>query len=72
MFCLVYLQHHKDQLEVVIWVKDHLRKVYAKKINILAFFTKKVPLNSQAFEFVTKITLKFEVIDFEPEKNENG
>ena len=49
MFCLVYLQHHKDQLEVVIWVKDHFKKCLCQKINILAFFTKTVPLNSQAF-----------------------
>ena len=49
MFCLVYLQHHKDQLEVVIWVKDHLKKGLCQKINILAVFTKKVPLNSHAF-----------------------
>ena len=49
MFCAVYLQHHKDQLEVVIWVKDHFKKGLCQKINILAFFTKKAPLNSQAF-----------------------
>ena len=49
MFCLVYVQHLKDELEVVIWVKDHFKKGLCKKINILAFFTKKVPLNSQAF-----------------------
>ena len=82
MFCLVYLQHHKDQLEVVIWVKDHFKKDLCQKIKNLAFFTKNVPLNSQAFEFVTKIIfrhehiiciiLKFEVISFEPEKNGNG
>ena len=42
MFCLVYLQHHKDQLEVVIWVKDHFKKGLCKKTHIiLAFFTKK-------------------------------
>ena len=46
MFCLVYLQHHKDQLEVVIWVKDHFKKGLCNKINSFAFFTKKVPLNS--------------------------
>ena len=49
MFCVVYLQHHKDQLEVVIWVKDNFKKGLCQKINILVFFTKKVPLNSQAF-----------------------
>ena len=54
LFCLVYLQHHKDQLEVVIWVKD-FKKGLCQKINILGFFTKEVPLNSQAFEFVIKI-----------------
>ena len=41
MFCLVYLQHHKDQLEVVIRVKDHFKKGLCQKINILAFFLKK-------------------------------
>ena len=30
-FCLVYLQHYKDQLEVVIWVKDHFRKGLCQK-----------------------------------------
>ena len=49
MFCLVYLQHHKDQLEVVIWVKDHFKKGLCQKINFLTFFTKKVPFNTQAF-----------------------
>ena len=49
MFCLLYLQQHKDQLEVVIWVKDHFKKGLCQKINILAFFTKIVPLNSKAF-----------------------
>ena len=49
MFCLVCLQHHKDQLEVVIWVKDNFKKGLCQKINIFAFFTQKVPLNSQAF-----------------------
>ena len=53
------------------------------EINILAVFTKKVPLNSQAFlgiricdkiifrhgHFI-QITLKFEVTSFEPEKVE--
>ena len=48
-FYLVYLQHHKDQMEVVIWVKDHFKKGSCQKINIIAFFIKKVPLNSQAF-----------------------
>ena len=85
MFCLVYLQHHKDQLEVVIWVKDHFKKGLCQKIYILAFFTKKVPLNSQAFlgiRICVKNNLstrahhlnntKFEVIIFEPEKNGNG
>ena len=49
MFCAVYLQPHKDQLEVVIWEKDHLKKGLCQKIKFLAFFTKKVPLNSKAF-----------------------
>ena len=49
MFCLDYLQHHKDQLEVVICLKDHFKKGLCQKINILAFFTKKVSLNSKAF-----------------------
>ena len=49
MFCAVYLQHHKDQLEVFIWVKNRFKKFLCQKINILAFFTKNVPLNSQAF-----------------------
>ena len=49
MFCLFYLQHHKDQLKVVIRVKDHFKKDLCQKINILAFFTKKLPLNSQVF-----------------------
>ena len=49
MFCLVYLQHHKDQLEVVIWVKDHFKIGVCQINNVLAFFTKKVPLNSQTF-----------------------
>ena len=45
MFCLDYVQHHKDQLEVVIWVKDHFKKGLCQKINILAFSPK------SAFEF---------------------
>ena len=49
MFFAVYLQHHKDQLEVVIWVKDHFKKGLWQIIKIFAFFTKKAPLNSQAF-----------------------
>ena len=49
MFCAVYLQHHKDKLEVFIWVKNRFKKFLCQKINILAFFTKNVPLNSQAF-----------------------
>ena len=49
MFCAVYLQHHKDQLEVVIGVKDHFKKGLWQIIKIFAFFTKKAPLNSQAF-----------------------
>ena len=49
MVCLFNLQHHKDQLEVVIWVKDHFKKVLCQKINSFAFFIIKVPLNSQAF-----------------------
>ena len=37
MFCLVCLQHHKDQLEVVIWVKDHLKTDFhgASNTNVL-------------------------------------
>ena len=46
LLCLVYLQHHKDQLEVVIWVKDHFKKGLCQKINILAFFHQ-----NSAFEF---------------------
>ena len=78
----VYLQHHKDQLEVFIWVKNSFKKFLCQKINILAFFTKNVPMNSQAFlgkricdknNLSTRahhlITLKFEEISFEPEKN---
>ena len=50
MFCLVYLQHYKDQLEVVIWVKDHFKKGLCQQINVFGIFhQKKVPLNSQAF-----------------------
>ena len=44
MFCLVYLQHHKDQLEVVMWVKDHFKKGLC-----FGIFHKKVPLDSQTF-----------------------
>ena len=34
MVCLFYLQHHKDQLEVAIWVKDHFKKgLLPKKIS---------------------------------------
>ena len=49
MFCSVYLQHHKDQLKVFIWVNYHFKKGLCQKNNILAFFTKKVPLNSAVF-----------------------
>ena len=49
MFCEVYLQHHKDQLDVVIWVKGLFKKGSCQNINILTFFTKKVPINLQAF-----------------------
>ena len=45
MCCLVYLQHWK----LLSGQKIILRKVYAKKFNILPILTKKVPLNSQAF-----------------------
>ena len=81
MFCAVYLQHHKGQLEVFIWVKNRFKNFLCKKINILVFFTKNVPLNSQAFlgiricdkiifryGHIIWITLKFEEISFEPEK----
>ena len=46
MFGLVDLQHHKDQLEVVIWLKDHFKKVYAKKNQYFGIFHQK-----SAFEF---------------------
>ena len=85
MFCAVYLQHHKDQLEVFIWVKNRFKKFLCQKINILAFFTQNVPLNSQAFlgiRICDKNNLstwlhhlnntKIEEISFEPEKNGKG
>ena len=46
MFCLVYLQHHKDQLEVVIWVKDHFKKGLCQKNQYFGIFHQK-----SAFEF---------------------
>ena len=59
MFCLLYLQHHKDQLEVVIWVKDHFKKGLCQKINILAFFRQK-----SAFEFEAAMTQGFTIISY--------
>ena len=50
MFCFVYSQHHEDQLEVVIWVKGPFKKRFMPKNQYFDIFTKKVPMNSQAFE----------------------
>ena len=74
------LQHHSEQIEIVVWVNGLFKEGLCQKINILTVFTQKVPLNSKAFEFVTKIIfrhghniriiLKYEIIGFEPEKKE--
>ena len=50
-FSFVYLQHHKDQLEVVVWVKCRFKKASCKKKKKkkMTFFSKKVFINSQAF-----------------------
>ena len=37
LFCFVYLQHHKDQLEVVIWVKGLLKKGFCASLVAVLF-----------------------------------